>query len=74
MGSRLTRWAAIEAAQRHGQGTKLGEDYLRIAANHASTPGGRKVARVAVARKILTLIYFGLRDGTIRSKAISEAA
>jgi hypothetical protein len=28
----------------------------------------------SVARKIVTLVYYGLRDGTIRSKAISEAA
>ncbi len=27
---------------------------------------GRKVARVAVARQILTLCYYGLRDGEIR--------
>jgi hypothetical protein len=36
--------------------------------------GARRIARVAVARKIVTLVYSGLRDGTIRSKAISGAA
>ena len=50
------------------------EDFARIAASHGDTKGARKVARVAVARKILTLVYYGLRDGTIRSKVISEAA
>ena len=73
-GSRLVRWALIEAAQRQAAGTKLREDFARIAASHGDTKGARKVARVAVARKILTLVYYGLRDGTIRSKVISEAA
>ena len=72
-GSRLVRWAAVEAAQRQAQGTKLRADFARIAANHGDTTGARKVARVAVARKIVTLVYFGLRDGTIRSRAIEAA-
>ena len=72
-GSRLVRWAAVEAAQRQAAGTKLRADFSRITATHGDTHGARKVARVAVARKILTLVYFGLRDGTIRSKAIEAA-
>ncbi len=72
-GSRLVRWAAIEAAQRQAAATKLKADFARISAAHGDTQGARKVARVAVARKILTLVYFGLRDGTIRSKAIEAA-
>jgi transposase len=73
-GSRLVRWAAVEAAQRQANGTKLRADFVRITAHHGDSAGARKVARVAVARKIVTLVYYGLRDGTIRSKAISEAA
>ena len=72
-GSRLVRWAAVEAAQRQAAGTKLRADFTRIANNHGDTQGARKVARVAVARKIVTLVYYGLRDGTIRSKAIEAA-
>jgi len=72
-GSRLVRWAAVEAAQRQGADTKLRTDFSRITANHGDTQGARKVARVAVARKIVTLVYYGLRDGTIRSKAIEAA-
>ncbi|MGH9046849.1 MAG: IS110 family transposase [Acidimicrobiales bacterium] len=72
-GSRLVRWAAVEAAQRQAAGTKLRADFARITANHGDTPGARKVARVAVARKIVTLVYFGLRDGTVRSRAIEAA-
>jgi transposase len=73
-GSRLVRWAAVEAAQRQANGTKLRADFVRIAAHHGDSAGARKIARVAVARKIVTLVYYGLRDGTIRSKAILEAA
>jgi len=72
-GSRLVCWAAIEAAQRQAAGTKLRTDFSRITANHGDTQGARKIARVAVARKIVTLVYYGLRDGTIRSKAIEAA-
>jgi transposase len=69
-GSALVRWAAIEAVAggRHG-GPKLKDDYRRIAARR-----GRKVARVAIARKLLTLVYFGLRDGHIRCLERAEVA
>jgi len=43
--------------------------YLRIA-EHA----GRFKARVAVARKLLTLVYYGLRDGEIRCLEPHQAA
>jgi hypothetical protein len=68
------RWAAVEAAQRQANGTKLRADFGRITANHGDTAAARKIARVAVARKIVTLVYYGLRDGTIRSRAIEQAA
>ncbi len=34
------------------------------------------IARVAVARKLLTLVYFGLRDGEVRclAQAVDKAA
>ena len=35
---------------------------------------GTNKARVAVARKVLTLVYYGLRDGEIRCLARAEAA
>lgn len=68
-GSRLLRWAAIEAAQKLRADTWLKNDFARIAAAR-----GRPIARVAVARKILTLAYFGLRDGQIRSLSAGKAA
>jgi transposase len=60
-GSKLVRWAAIEAVANGRGGLKLKEDYQRIAEHR---PKG--VARAAVARKLLVLIFYGLRDGEIR--------
>jgi transposase len=60
-GSRHVRWAAVEAVSRnHGDG-KIKADYRRI-----SERRGRNIGRVAAARKVLTLVYYGLRDGEIR--------
>jgi transposase len=73
-GSRLVRWAAVEAAQRQGNGTKLRADFNRITASHGNTVSARRIARVAVARKIVTLVYYGLRDGVIRSQAIAKTS
>ena len=57
--SHLLRWALIEAAQKTPTGGgPLREQYERIARRR-----GAKVARVAIAREILTLSYYGLRDG-----------
>ncbi|MDP9421209.1 MAG: IS110 family transposase [Actinomycetota bacterium] len=68
-GSKLLRWAAIEAVSHLHGGPKLQADYHRIADRR-----GRNVARVAVARKLLTLVYYGLRDGEIRCLAQDQAA
>jgi transposase len=61
-GPKLVRWAAVEAISRQRGGTQLQGDYRRIAERRNS----RAIARVAVARKLLTLVYYGLRDGEIR--------
>jgi transposase len=60
-GSKLVRWAAIEAVTGLRGGPKLKADYERISATR-----GKYRARVAVASKLLTLVYYGLRDGEIR--------
>ncbi len=66
-GSRPLRWALVEAAQKATTGGgSLRETFERIAKRR-----GRKIAKVAVARRILTLCYYGLRDGEIRSLAAS---
>ena len=63
-GSRLLRWALIEAIQRTpaGFGPRDAKDAI-IARRGA---GARNIAKVAAARRLLTLIYYGLRDGQIR--------
>jgi transposase len=61
MGSRLVRWAALEAVACYHGGHWLQKDFHRIAERR-----GKNKARVAVARKLLTLVYDGLRDGKIR--------
>jgi transposase len=68
-GSPLVRWAAIEAISKYRGGEKLRADYHRIA-DHA----GKFKARIAVARKLLTLVYYGLRDGEIRCLGAAQAA
>ena len=71
-GSPLVRWAAIEAvgkyrAQRQREAPDDG--YRRIAERR-----GKYKARVAVARKLLTLVYYGLRDGEVRCLEATPAA
>jgi transposase len=60
-GSKLVRWATLEAIVRYHGGPILRDDFHRIAERR-----GTNKARIAVARKLLTLVYYGLRDGEIR--------
>jgi transposase len=66
-GSRHVRWAAIEAVSRNHGGGKIKADYRRI-----SERRGRNIGRVAAARKVLVLVYYGLRDGEIRCLAKAD--
>jgi transposase len=63
-GSRLVRWAVIEGTVRYHGGGKLAAHWHQIAQRR-----GKHKATVAIARKILTLVYYGLRDGEIRCRA-----
>jgi transposase len=61
-GSPHLRWGLVQAAQTAVQAQgPLKTTYERIKQRR-----GSKVAKVAVAREILTLCYYGLRDGHIR--------
>jgi transposase len=60
-GSSLVRWAAVEAAHNARKAGWLSTTHTGIAERR-----GRNTATVAVARKQLTLVYYGLRDGHIR--------
>jgi transposase len=63
-GSRLVRWAVIEGTVRYHGGGKLAADWHQIAERR-----GKHEATVAIARKVLTLVSYGLRDGEIRCLA-----
>jgi transposase len=67
-GSRLVRWAAVEAVQRLPGTTKQAADFHCIADRR-----GKGIGRVAVARRLLTLVYYGLRDGQVRCLAPAPA-
>jgi transposase len=62
-GSPLLRWAAIEAVQ------KIPTDAGWLVCTRAAIAArrGKQIATVAVARKLLTLVFYGLRDGHIRA-------
>ena len=63
------RWAAIEAVARYHGGEAFREQFAVIAERR-----GRPKANVAIARKVLTLVYYGLRDGEIRCLQDRKAA
>jgi transposase len=62
-GCGLVRWAAIEAAQK----IPASAGWLVSTRARLTERRGRNIATVAVARKLLTLVYYGLRDGHIRA-------
>ena len=62
-GSTLVRWAAVEAAQR----IPASAGWLAGTRAQITARRGRNIATVAVARRLLTLVYYGLCDGHIRA-------
>jgi len=50
-----------------------GADPIKDLYSRVAERRGRNKARVAAARKLLTLVYYGLRDGEIRSLVPPEA-
>lgn len=66
-GSRLVRWAAVEAVQRQRGATPIRAHHHRVADRR-----GKNIGRVAAARKLITLVYYGLRDGEIRCLAADQ--
>jgi hypothetical protein len=57
-GSRLVRWAAVEAVQ----GIPADTGWLVAARSGLAVRRGRNIATVAVARRLLSLVYYGLRE------------
>jgi transposase len=71
-GPRPLRWALTEAVQHQpdGFGPRIVKDSI-IARRGARA---RNVAKVAAARELLTLVYYGLRDGRIRCLSLPAPA
>jgi transposase len=67
-GSRLLRWAAIEAVQRSPAGAG-GMCELRDRIVQRRGLAARNIGKVAAAGKLLILVFYGLRDGHIRALA-----
>jgi transposase len=63
-GCRLVRWAAVEAVSRQRGDTPIRAHHQRVGERR-----GKQIGRVAAARKLLILVYYGLRDGEIRCLA-----
>jgi hypothetical protein len=56
-------WAAIEAVQR----TPSSAGWLVATRARLTERRGRNIATTAVARRLLALVFYGLRDGHIRA-------
>jgi hypothetical protein len=67
-GSCLVRWAAVESVTRYHGGSLFAASYLELAARR-----GRSKAKVAIARRVLTLAFYALRDGEVRRLAHKAA-
>ena len=60
-GCRLVRWAAVEAIQRTDKHSHLGRVRDQVGARR-----GTNIGKVAAARELIELVFYGLRDGHIR--------
>ena len=67
-GSQLVRWAAIEAVQRRGTGTRIGAYRERVAECR-----GRNQGKVAAARELVECVFYALPRRT-RSPASSSCS
>ena len=66
-GPRLVRWAAVEAVSRNHQIEPIHDIYVRVGQRRGVNKG-----RVAAARKLLTLVFYGLRDLEVRCLDIAH--
>ena len=71
-GSRVLRWALVEAVQRTPAGTAVREVRDAISARRGAQ--ARNIAKAAAARKLLTCVFYAMRDGQVRSLAARSHA
>jgi hypothetical protein len=63
----MPRWAVIEAVQRVPRDSVIGAVKNAIITRRGKE--ARNIAKVAAARRLLTLVFYGMRDGQIRCLA-----
>ena len=63
-GSRMLRWAVVEAIQRQPAGTRPRQVKDAIITRRGKE--AKNIAKVAAARELLTLVFYGMRDGDVR--------
>ena len=66
-GSRILRWAVTEAIQRQPAGSRPRQVKDAIIARRGKE--AKNIAKIAAARELLTLVFYGMRDGRIRRPA-----
>ena len=70
-GSPILRWALVEAIQHQPAGSLPRELKDRIIARRGKE--ARNIAKAAAARKLLTCVFYAMRDGQVRSLAAHAA-
>ena len=63
-GSRMLRWAVTQAIQRQLAGSRPRHVKDAIIARRGKE--AKNIAKIAAARELLTLVYYGMRDGRVR--------
>ncbi len=66
-GSRMLRWAVTEAIQRQPAGSRPRQVKDAIITRRGKE--AKNIAKIAAARELLTLVFYGMRDGRIRRPA-----
>jgi hypothetical protein len=66
-GSGMLRWAVVEAIQRQPAGSRPRQVKDAIIARRG--PQAKSIAKIAAARELLTLVFYGMRDGRVRRAA-----
>jgi transposase len=69
-GSPLVRWALVEAIQHVPAGHRLRQRREDILARRGKE--AMHIAKIAVARQLLTWVFYAMRDGQVRDLATSS--
>jgi transposase len=71
-GSPILRWAMVEGVQHQPAGSPPRELKERITDRRGKE--ARNIAKAAAARKLLTCVFYAMRDGEVRSLAARSRA